>query len=212
MRQSSRIVAIGLVGRQPRFTITAARRRHGTPTGPRGAPVRRLGDIRRRLREHHGKAHNLAKEIAASDRPVRLLHIDDYNPSGVHLSSSLDEQVRALLMRLNPNARVSSKRIAILPEHVARFRLQTAPAKTTDNRSFDGIGADATATVQAEALSPSDLGRWSRPLSAMAGTRTPPIVWPSENRTSASVCGVGSIEVSADRRGGALGDDWPSRR
>ena len=101
--------------------------------------------------------HDLAKEIAASERPVRLLHIGDYDPSGVHLFSSLDEDVRAFLMRLNPNVRISCKRVAILPEHVARFRLQTAPAKTTDNCSFDGIGADTRATVQAEALSPSDL-------------------------------------------------------
>ena len=60
-------------------------------------------------------------------------------------------------MRLNPNVRISCKRVAILPEHVARFRLQTAPAETTDNCSFDGIGADTRATVQAEAMSPSDL-------------------------------------------------------
>jgi hypothetical protein len=52
--------------------------------------------------------------------------------------------------------RVACGRVDILPEHVARFHLQTAPAKTTD-RSFDGIGADATTTVQAGALSPSDL-------------------------------------------------------
>jgi hypothetical protein len=97
------------------------------------------------------------RRIAASVRPVRLLHIGDYDPSGVHLFTSLDEDVRAFLMRLNPNARVSSERVAILPEHVARFRLQTAPAKTTDNRSFDGIGANPNATVQCEALSPSDL-------------------------------------------------------
>ena len=101
--------------------------------------------------------HDLAKEIAASDRPVRLLHIGDYDPSGVHVFNALDEDVRAFLTRFNPDARIIPERVAILPEHVARFSLQTAPAKTTDNRRFDGIGDDPTATVQAEALAPDDL-------------------------------------------------------
>lgn len=35
--------------------------------------------------------------------------------------------------------------------------MTTAPAKGGDKRSFAGIGDDPTATVQAEALTPSDL-------------------------------------------------------
>ena len=101
--------------------------------------------------------HDLAQEIAKSNRPVRLLHVGDYDPSGVHLFSALDEDVRGFLTRLNPDARVVSERVAILPEHVERLQLQPAPAKATDNRSFVGIGDDPTATVQAEALAPDDL-------------------------------------------------------
>ncbi len=101
--------------------------------------------------------HDLAQEIAKSERPVRLLHIGDYDPSGVHLFSALDEDVRGFLKRLNPDAQVVSERVAILPEHVARFQLQTAPRKTSDKRSFGGIGDDPNATVQAEALDPADL-------------------------------------------------------
>jgi hypothetical protein len=101
--------------------------------------------------------HDLAQEIAKSNRPVRLLHVGDYDPSGVHLFSALDEDVRGFLTRLNPDARVVSERAAILPEHVERFQLQPAPAKATDNRSFVGIGDDPTATVQAEARAPDDL-------------------------------------------------------
>lgn len=73
--------------------------------------------------------HDLAQEIAKSNRPVRLLHVGDYDPSGVHLFSALDEDVRGFLTRLNPDARVASERVAILPEHVERFQLQPAPAK-----------------------------------------------------------------------------------
>jgi hypothetical protein len=142
---------------QPTFTITACEAAGMVPqlacvTGPFGVSVISGGGFDSITAKHH-----LAQKIAESVRPVRLLHIGDYDPSGVHLFGSLDEDVRAFLMRLNPNARVFSERVAILPEHVARFRLQTAPAKTTDNRSFDGIGDDPTATVQAEALAPDDL-------------------------------------------------------
>ena len=86
-----------------------------------------------------------------------LLHVGDFDPSGEHMFSALDEDVRAFLKRINPNARIHPERVAILPEHVARFGLQTSPRKATDNRSFEGIGDDPDATVQAEALDPADL-------------------------------------------------------
>ena len=51
---------------------------------------------------------------------------------------------------------MTSVRVAILPEHVARVGLQTAlPRKATDNRSFVDIGDDPDATVQAEASDPA---------------------------------------------------------
>ncbi len=37
--------------------------------------------------------------------------------------------------------------------------LEPAPAKATDRRSFDGIGGDPNATVQAEAIPPDILAR-----------------------------------------------------
>jgi hypothetical protein len=102
--------------------------------------------------------HDLAREIAKSNRPVRLLHVGDYDPSGVHLFSALDEDARGFLTRLNPDARVVSERVAILPEHVERFQLQPAPAKATDNRSFVGIGDDPTNACSWRADNPiSDL-------------------------------------------------------
>jgi hypothetical protein len=109
---------------QPTFTITACEAAGMVPqlacvTGPFGVSVISGGGFDSITAKHH-----LAQKIAESVRPVRLLHIGDYDPSGVHLFSSLDEDVRAFLMRLNPNARVFSERVAILPEHVARFRLR----------------------------------------------------------------------------------------
>jgi hypothetical protein len=101
--------------------------------------------------------YQLAQELAASERPVRLLHIGDYDPSGVHMYSALIEDALAFLEQLNPEAVVTPERVAVLPKHVKRFKLTTAPAKEGDDRRFAGIGDDPTATVQAEALKPSEL-------------------------------------------------------
>jgi hypothetical protein len=91
--------------------------------------------------------------------PTRVLHVGDHDPSGVHIIRNLEEDVSAFC-----NASVSTtsrpvifRRVAVLPEHVEAYRLQTSPAKSTDRRSFDGVGDDPAATVQAEALDPADI-------------------------------------------------------
>lgn len=147
---------------QPMFTILGCEAGGMVPqlarlAGPLGVPVISGGGF-----DSITAKHDLAQEIARHARPVRLLHVGDYDPSGKHMFSALDEDVRAFLARLNPDADVISRRVAVLPEHTlpraqGGFGLQTAPKKTTDNRSFEGIGDDPNATVQAEALDPADL-------------------------------------------------------
>jgi hypothetical protein len=147
---------------QPMFTILGCEAGGMIPqlarlAGPLGVPVISGGGF-----DSITAKHDLAQEIARHARRVRFLHVGDYDPSGKHMFSALDEDVRAFLKRLNPDADVISRRVAVLPEHTlprARggFGLQTAPKKTTDNRSFEGIGDDPNATVQAEALDPADL-------------------------------------------------------
>ena len=142
---------------QPTFTILACEAAGMVPQlarqgAPFGVPVISGGGF-----DSVTAKYDLAQEIAESARPVRVLDVGDYDPSGVHRSSALEEDVRGFLKRLNPSAKVTFERVAILPEHVERFSLQTAPRKKADNRSFSGIGDDPDATVQAEALAPDDL-------------------------------------------------------
>lgn len=75
-------------------------------------------------------------------------------PSGVHVYGSLDEDVRAFCSELG--GQVEFRRLAVLPEHVARYRLVTSPAKASDRRAFTGE------TVQAEALPPDVLANLVR--------------------------------------------------
>jgi hypothetical protein len=108
-----------------------------------------------------------------------FLHVGDYDPSGVHLFSALDEDVRGFLTRLNPDARVVSERVAILPEHVERFQLQ--PAR---RRPPTIAASSASATIRPPRCKPR---RWPRTISlislrppfAVAGTKTPPTALPT---------------------------------
>ena len=94
--------------------------------------------------------HDLACTIAEAGRPVVVvLHVGDHDPSGAHLDQLLLEDVAAFIVKLGGQA--TFRRIAVLPEHIARFGLPTAPQKATDRRAFHGQ------TVQCEALPPDVL-------------------------------------------------------
>ena len=106
---------------QPMFTILGCEAGGMMPqlariAGPLGVPVISGGGF-----DSITAKHDLAQEIARHERRVRLLHVGDYDPSGKHMFSALDEDVRAFLTRVNPGARVYPEQVAILPEHVARL-------------------------------------------------------------------------------------------
>lgn len=90
---------------------------------------------------------SLAQRAHVED--LAILHVGDHDPSGVHVYRSLVEDVTAFADHLA--SRIWFDRIAVLPSHIEEYSLPTAPAKTTDRRSFEGD------TVQAEALPPDVL-------------------------------------------------------
>lgn len=92
--------------------------------------------------------HDQAKHFASMGS-VLVLHVGDHDPSGVHVFGSLDEDVRAFCEELGGH--VEFRRLAVLPEHVEKYSLETSAAKANDRRAFTGD------TVQAEALPPDVL-------------------------------------------------------
>ncbi|GAB2580521.1 hypothetical protein GCM10027168_11730 [Streptomyces capparidis] len=64
------------------------------------------------------------------------MHLGDYDQSGVHMFSSLAEDVIAFAGAAG--AEVEFQRVAVTPEQIATYNLPTAPPKTTDRRSFSG--------------------------------------------------------------------------
>jgi hypothetical protein len=92
--------------------------------------------------------HRVAQEWA--DGPVTVLHIGDYDPSGVHVFSALADDIGAFAHHYGGD--VEFVRLAVRPEQAALYGLAVAPPKTTDRRRFEG-----NETWQAEALDPRDL-------------------------------------------------------
>lgn len=92
----------------------------------------------------------LAARIRKRKQPTVLLHIGDFDPSGVSIFESLSEDVRAFLFL---KEKFIPRRLALTAEQVGEFDLPTAPAKRSDPRTPSWEGE----TTQAEALPPDVL-------------------------------------------------------
>ena len=86
------------------------------------------------------------------DVPTVLLHVGDYDPSGVAVFDHLAEDVAAFVEadRIIATTYVTATRVALLDWQVETYDLATAPPKTSDSRSAKWAGE----TCQLEALPP----------------------------------------------------------
>lgn len=97
--------------------------------------------------------HGAATRIARRQRQTVVLHVGDHDPSGVALFEAAAEDVGALVRGLGGLREPVFVRQAVLPEQIAEYHLETAPAKASDRRgAWQGGG-----TVQAEAFAPDVL-------------------------------------------------------
>jgi hypothetical protein len=92
----------------------------------------------------------MARTLAQFDR-AEVLHIGDHDPSGVHVFSSMAEDVGAFAASLGARKAPVFTRLAVTPKQITELALPTAPAKETDRRSFEGE------TTQVEAIPPDVL-------------------------------------------------------
>lgn len=92
----------------------------------------------------------LARRLSSMGKPVYLFHIGDYDPSGQAMFTALLEDLEAFLWHYGGD--VQMVRLAVTPEQIADYNLESSPVNENDNREFDG-----DRVVQAEAFSPPDL-------------------------------------------------------
>jgi hypothetical protein len=95
----------------------------------------------------------LADRICSKGKPAIILHLGDFDPSGVSIFDSVAEDVSAFVEEDRPWGTVSVQfeRVALTAGQVKDFDLPTAPPKATDSRSKAWAGE----TCQLEALPPN---------------------------------------------------------
>ncbi len=94
----------------------------------------------------------LADRICAIEKRAIILHLGDFDPSGVSIFDAVAQDVEAFVMADRPHGLVSVEfeRVALVEEQVVAYDLPTAPAKASDSRSKNWSGG----TCQLEALPP----------------------------------------------------------
>jgi len=95
----------------------------------------------------------LADRICEIGKPTIILHLGDYDPSGVSIFECVAEDVAAFIRADRPHGlmTVSFERVALTAEQVRAYDLPTSPPKISDSRSKGWNGG----TCQLEALPPN---------------------------------------------------------
>jgi len=87
------------------------------------------------------------------EKPAIILHLGDFDPSGVSIFESVAADVKAFVMADRPHGlvEVQFERVGLTAQQVRDYALPTAPPKATDSRSKTWSGG----TCQLEALPPN---------------------------------------------------------
>ena len=116
--------------------------------------------------------HEAAERIATREVPTIVLHVGDFDPSGEHVFTSAAEDVGAWVEHLTGSGGdlfdlfvafgggggstewVTFERVAVTPEQIDEYGLDTQPRKAPRKGEPSFSGEE---TCQAEALAPDDL-------------------------------------------------------
>jgi hypothetical protein len=93
--------------------------------------------------------HSAAEEIVDQDRPAFLYHFGDFDPSGLDITRSVEDELREFA----PEADITFERVSVTEDQIQTMGLQTRPTKTTDSRSKNFVGE----SVEVDAIPPGEL-------------------------------------------------------
>lgn len=93
--------------------------------------------------------------LAESNDDTEVLHIGDFDPSGIHVFVSLAEDVSAFAKHYGRT--IDFTRLAVTPDQIEELSLNTSPLKRTDHSHMLAFSGDVT--CQAEAIPPDELAR-----------------------------------------------------
>jgi hypothetical protein len=89
-------------------------------------------------------AEYINEATGEGEKPAHIIYIGDYDPAGVLIDRSLEQELRK---HLDPDVKLHFRRLAINREQIEAYRLPTKPRKASDKRV-----PDILATVEAEAM------------------------------------------------------------
>jgi 5S rRNA maturation endonuclease (ribonuclease M5) len=75
--------------------------------------------------------HSAAEVIKAENKPTHIIFLSDFDPSGCDISRVTE----ATLRELAPGIELDFRRIAVTPEQIEKWGLQTRPTKKSDVRA-----------------------------------------------------------------------------
>jgi hypothetical protein len=105
-------------------------------------------------------ARDITQDFVYQRKPTVLLHLGDYDPSGVSIYDTITEDVHAFIDRdvrsAIPEDVALFHRAALTDYQIGAYRLTTYPAKVTDGRSKKWLSTGRE-TCQLEALPPDIL-------------------------------------------------------
>jgi hypothetical protein len=117
-----------------------------------GIHVYSAGGFNSVTEKHSAARRMIDRNDEEGDLETIVLHLGDYDPSGCAIVDSAAEDIEAFCRDYGYSGIVEFKRIAVTPDQIDVYRLETAPQKRTDRR-----GELMPDTVQAEALAPDEL-------------------------------------------------------
>lgn len=106
----------------------------------------------------HQIAQRVAHKSSEEGKDTVFLHIGDYDPSGVSIYNSMDEDISSFLYGYGKFGKFAAYRVALTEEQVIDLDIPTAPPKYTDTRSANWEGE----TAQCEAIPPDILTKMAR--------------------------------------------------
>jgi hypothetical protein len=93
--------------------------------------------------------------VVAQGRDTVILHLGDYDPSGVSIYERVVEDVSAFLAEDAPDIEFRGVRVALTHEQILEHQLPMDPITTRDSRSVAWINTGRTEKCELEALPPN---------------------------------------------------------
>ena len=110
----------------------------------------------------HTRCVQLVDRAIASQRPVRILYVSDFDPGGMSMPLAVARKVEFLLRKEGHDLDIQVRPIALTYEQCNEYRLPRTPIKKSERRAAkfeERFGEGATELDALEALRPGELAR-----------------------------------------------------